>query len=51
MPQNAMILNLLSYSDGTNDLLKIADIIGVPIIELYKVAKELIANNLLKEIK
>ena len=51
MPQNAMILNLLSYSDGTNDLLKIADTIGVPIIELYKVAKELIANNLLKEIK
>ena len=51
MPQNAMILNLLSYSDGTNDLLKIADIIGVPIIELHKVAKELIANNLLKEIK
>ena len=51
MPQNAMVLNLLSYSDGTNDLLKIADIIGVPILELYKVAEELIAHNLLKEIK
>jgi aminopeptidase-like protein len=39
--------NLLAYADGTNDLIDISNIIGVPISELFGIVKSLTDNHLL----
>jgi len=41
------ILNLLTYADGKEDLLSIADKINIPIADLYEDAKLLESHNLL----
>lgn len=43
------MMNLISYCDGERSLLEIADIIGVPIWDVVKLAKPLIENGLLVE--
>ncbi len=45
--RTSSIINLLAYADGEKSLLEIADIINVPIWELYSVSKILIENKLL----
>lgn len=44
------MLNLISYSDGDNDLLDIADRLGVPIWELVPLAKRLKEAGVLEDI-
>lgn len=44
------MMNLIAYSDGTNDLIAIADIIGVPVWELLDLVHRLKEENLLKSI-
>lgn len=43
------MMNLISYCDGEQSLLEIADVIGVPIWDVVKLAKPLIENGLLVE--
>ena len=43
-------MDLLAYADGTNDLLAIADIIGVPVPQLRPVAEQLVAHRLLEAV-
>ena len=43
-------MNVLAYSDGRHDLLRIADILDVPIWELEPVVGQLLTHNLLAEI-
>ncbi|MGQ3215935.1 DUF4910 domain-containing protein [Shinella sp.] len=43
------MLNLISYCDGERSLLEIADIIGVPVWDVVKLAEPLIENGLLVE--
>jgi aminopeptidase-like protein len=45
----AALLDLLSYSDGTRDLIAVSDIIGVPVAELYPLVDRLCAEGLLVE--
>jgi aminopeptidase-like protein len=40
-------LDLLAYADGSNDLIAISDIIGVPVAELYPIAETLAGQGLL----
>ncbi len=42
-------VDLLAYADGTHDLVGIADIIGVPALDLRPVAEQLVAHGLLAE--
>jgi aminopeptidase-like protein len=44
-------MDLLAYADGTNDLVGIADIIGVPVMELQRVAAQLVEHGLLEEVQ
>ena len=41
------MMHVLSYADGTNDLLRIAEIIGVPMWDLLDVVETLVSNRLL----
>jgi len=41
-------MDLLAYADGTRDLVGIGDIIGVPAMELQRVAAQLVEHGLLK---
>jgi aminopeptidase-like protein len=43
------MVDLLAYADGRNDLLEIAEIIGVPVWELYEMVDKLQAADLLAE--
>jgi aminopeptidase-like protein len=42
------MMNLIAYSDGTNTLLEIAEIIGVPIWEIEPIFNQLILNGVIK---
>ena len=42
-----MITNFIAYSDGTNDLFDISNIVGVPVDELIKIKNELMENGIL----
>lgn len=43
----ASLTNFIAYADGSNDLIDISNIIGVPVKELLTVLESLLANNLL----
>ncbi len=43
-------MDLLAYADGTHDLVEIGDIIGVPVMELQRVAEQLVEHGLLAEV-
>ncbi|HZJ02595.1 MAG TPA: DUF4910 domain-containing protein [Thermoleophilia bacterium] len=43
------ILDFLAYADGSNDLIDISSIIGVPVRQLYSLARTLEAEGLIKE--
>jgi aminopeptidase-like protein len=43
-------MDLLAYADGTNDLVGIGDLIGVPVMELKRVAEQLVGHGLLAEV-
>lgn len=45
------MMNFLAYADGNNDLLDIANIIHVPVWELYGIAERLTENGLLQKIR
>ncbi|NLN70816.1 MAG: DUF4910 domain-containing protein [Chloroflexi bacterium] len=42
------MMNLIAYSDGTNDLISIAEIIGVPAWDLFSIVDNLIEHQLLE---
>jgi aminopeptidase-like protein len=44
------ILNLLAYCDGSNDLIAVSDIIGVPVNELAPLAEKLVAAELFRRV-
>jgi aminopeptidase-like protein len=43
-----LILNLITWADGTRSLIEIADECGVPVWELYPLVDELVAHDLLR---
>jgi aminopeptidase-like protein len=44
------MMNLLAYCDGKQDLLNIAETIGVPMWECFQVVETLKANQLLRSV-
>ena len=42
-----LMMELLTWSDGTKSLIEIADICGVPVWELYSIVDVLVSNGLL----
>lgn len=44
----ATMMDMIAYSDGTNDLFDISHIIGVPPFELIPIVKKLAENNLIR---
>ncbi|WP_371372063.1 DUF4910 domain-containing protein [Sporomusa aerivorans] len=42
------MMNFLTYADGTNDLIDISNIIGIPIEALLPIIEKLAANNLIE---
>ena len=44
------MMNLIVYCDGTLDLLSIAEVINVPVWELYEIVENLLQNDLIKKI-
>ena len=42
-----LMMELLTWSDGTKSLIEIADIYGVPVWELYSIVDVLVSNGLL----
>ena len=42
------MMDLLTYSDGSIDLIDISEKIGVPIWELYEIVNSLVAHGLLE---
>jgi aminopeptidase-like protein len=46
-PEVRLLLNLITWADGTNSLIDIADICAVPVWELYPIAKILAGQHLL----
>ena len=44
------MLNFIAYSDGTNDLIDISNIIQVPVRSLYPIIEKLITADLLQEL-
>jgi aminopeptidase-like protein len=47
----ANMMNVLSYADGSNDLLSIAEIVGVPMWHLLGIVESLVLNRLLVPIE
>ena len=43
-----LLINMLSWCDGKNDLIDIAERLGVPVWELYEICDILIKNKLIK---
>jgi len=43
-----LMMNLITYSDGTKSLIEIADLCGVPVWELYPIAGRLARHDLLQ---
>ena len=43
-----LMMDIISYSDGTRSLLDIAELCEVPIWETYPILEKLIKNNLIK---
>ena len=43
------MMDLIAYCDGTNDLLKIAELIRYPMWELYDLVNSLLSNGILIE--
>ena len=43
------MMHMISFSDGTKSLLEIAEIVDIPFMELFELAKPLIENGLLKK--
>ena len=43
-------MDLIAYADGANDLVGIGDIIGVPVLELQRLAEQLVEHGLLAEL-
>jgi len=43
-------MNLLAYSDGTKDLLSVAEKVGAPIWKLSEVADKLVKGGVLLEV-
>jgi aminopeptidase-like protein len=41
------MMHVLAYADGSNDLLRIAEIIGVPMWDLFDIVDKLVSNRLL----
>ena len=50
-PRTRAIVDLLAYADGTNDLIAISNIIGVPPWDLYPIVDRLLDEKLVEEIK
>ena len=48
--QGRAMLDLLAYADGTNDLITISDIVGVPACELDAIARTFMAHGLLAQV-
>ena len=42
-------MNFISYADGTNDLIDISNILGVPIFDFYSVVTDLSNADLLTD--
>ena len=42
------MMNFITYADGTNDIVDISDIMGVPVRDLVKVAEKLRENGLVE---
>ena len=45
-----VMLDLISYADGTNDLIDIANLIEQPVWVLYELVNRLLDNKILQEI-
>ncbi|MBU2699196.1 aminopeptidase-like protein [Sporomusaceae bacterium BoRhaA] len=41
------MMNFLAYADGTNDLMDISQLIGVPVSELYPIVDKLLENKII----
>lgn len=44
-------MNFIAYADGTNDLLKISDLIDLPIKQMYPIITALLAADLIELIE
>jgi len=42
------MMNFIAYADGSNDLIEISNLIGVPVWELYDMVEKLSVNGLLE---
>ena len=45
-----VMMDLISYADGTNDLIDIANLIEQPVWVLYELVNRLLDNKILQEI-
>ena len=45
-----VMMDLISYADGTNDLIDIANLIEQPVWDLYELVNKLLDNKILQEI-
>ncbi len=50
-PFAKMLIDLLAYADGSNDLIGISNIIGNPVSDLWPVAERLVEEGLLEELE
>lgn len=46
-----VMMDFITYADGSRDLIAISDKIGAPVGELIKIAEKLLANDLLKRVE
>ena len=46
----ATMMNFMAYADGSNDLIEIANIIKVPIWNLYDIVNKLLRHGLIKKV-
>ena len=45
---NFKVLDVITYCDGHNDLLEVADILGLPMLEIIPMVKELVKQKILR---
>jgi aminopeptidase-like protein len=45
------LMNFIAYADGTNDLINISDITGIPLEEIYEYVELLLKEDLLEEVE